>query len=84
MVEEIIETPQNVEELQINEDAPEHPNEDNEQAVLIDNFANEVQDYSKQAPDFANAFNYLIELRDKQLTQYSSLYPELNDTKNRN
>lgn len=84
MAEEIIEKSQNVEQPPINEAESVKINEDNTQTEIIDNFANAVEEYSTQAPDFAQAFNYLIELRDKQLTQYSSLYPELNDIKNRN
>lgn len=51
---------------------------------LVNNFANEVQEYSKATPDFIKAFNYLVEMRDKQLAQYSSLYPELSDASKRN
>lgn len=51
---------------------------------LINGFADEVASYSMQTPDFSNAFNYLVELRNKQLEHYSSLYPELQDINKRN
>lgn len=76
------ETPE-LENTEINPTTPEPASELNNNE-LISGFASEVAAYSEQTPDFADAFNYLIELRDKQLQEYSSLYPELQDINKRN
>lgn len=51
---------------------------------LINNFSRQVEEFVIKTPDFSDAFKYLVDMRDKQLSKIGSVIPEMADATKRN